>query len=68
MEGYEQTVEWCGRVAGGWLFRYRIFCNLEIALHEQECFAGAAGCLVTDDGQVKDLPGPLFMDMLRTLA
>ncbi|UVL83859.1 hypothetical protein LOY35_27485 [Pseudomonas sp. B21-028] len=68
VEGYQQVVELCGRVADGWLFRYRIHCSLNIPAHEQESFAGAAGCLVADDGLVRDLSGPMFMDMLRTVA
>lgn len=67
VDGYQQTVELCGRVASGWLFRYRIICSLDLPAHEQESFAGAAGCLVADDGQICDLPGPIFIDMLQTL-
>lgn len=67
VEGYQQTVEVCGRLPSGWLFRYRIVCSLDIPAHEQELFAGAAGCLVADDGQVHDLLYPMFMDMLRSL-
>lgn len=68
VDGYQQTVEPCGRVASGWLFRYRIICSLDIPVHEQESFAGAAGCLVNDDGLIRDLSGPVFMEMLHTLA
>lgn len=68
VDGYQQTVELCGRIASGWLFRYRVVCNLNVPVEEQESFAGAAGCLVTDDGQVKDLSGPVFMDMVRSLV
>lgn len=68
VDGYQQIVELCGRVASGWLFRYRIICNLDIPVLEQELFAGSVGCLVADDGQVRDLSGPMFMDMLHTLA
>lgn len=66
VEGYHQTVELCGRVTGGWLFRYRIICSLDIPAHDQASFAGALGCLVADDGEVRDLSGPMFMDMLHT--
>jgi len=68
VDGYHQTVELCGRVACGWLFRYRIICSLEIPAHDQESFAGAVGCLVADDGEIRDLSGPMFMDMLHMLA
>lgn len=68
VDGYQQTVEFCGRLPNGWLFRYRIVCSLDIPAHEQELFAGAAGCLVADDGQVHDLSGPMFMDVLLSLA
>jgi hypothetical protein len=68
VDGYQQAVELCGHIASGWLFRYRVVCNLNIPAQEQEFFAGAAGCLVTDDGQVEDLSGPVFMDMVLSLA
>lgn len=67
VDGYQQTVDLCGHVANGWLFRFGVVCNLNIPEVEQESFAGAAGCLVTNDGQVRDLPGPVLMDMLRAL-
>ena len=68
VDGYHQTVEMCGRVACGWLFRYRIICSVDIPEHDQESFAGALGCLVADDGEISDLSGPMFMDMLHMLA
>ncbi|WP_421546691.1 hypothetical protein [Pseudomonas sp. QD4] len=68
IDGYEQVVELCGRVAQGWLFRYRVVCRLNIASEDQELFAGAAGCVVTDEGQVRDLPGPAFMEVLLASA
>ena len=34
----------------------------------QESFAGAVGCLVADDGEIRDLSGPMFIDMLHMLA
>ena len=68
VDGYHQTVELCGRVACGWLFRYKIICSLDIPAHDQESFAGAVGCLVADDGEIRDLSGPMFMDMLHMLA
>jgi hypothetical protein len=68
VDGYHQTVEPCGRVAGGWLLRYIVHCSLDIAVDEQESFAGAAGCFVAGDGAVRDLSGPMFMDTLCTLA
>lgn len=67
VDGYHQTVEPCGRVAGGWLFRYIVHCSLEIPVDEQDSFAGAAGCFVADDGAVRDLSGPMFMDTLCKL-
>jgi hypothetical protein len=68
VDGYHQTVELCGRVACGWLFRYRIICSLDIPAYDQESFAGAVGCLVADDGEIRDLSGPMFIDMLHMLA
>lgn len=68
LDGYEQVVELCGRVAQGWLFRYRVVCRLNIASEDQELFAGAVGCVVTDEGQVTDVPGPAFMPMLLASA
>jgi len=67
VDGYHQTVEPCGRVAGGWLFRYIVHCSLEIPVDEQDSFAGAAGCFVADDGAVRDLSGPMFIDTLCKL-
>lgn len=64
LDGYHQTVELCGRVACGWLFGSRIISSLDIPAHDQESFAGAVGCLVADDGEIHDLSGPMFMDML----
>jgi hypothetical protein len=68
VDGYHQAVEPCGRVAGGWLFRYIVHCSLEIPVDERESFAGAAGCFVADNGAVRDLSGPMFMETLCTLA
>ena len=68
VDGYHQTVELCGRVACGWLFCYRIICSMDIPTHDQESFAGAVGCLVADDGEIRDLSGQMFMDMLHMVA
>ena len=68
VDGYHQTVELCGRVACGWLFRYRIISSLDILAHDQESFAGAVGCLIADNGEIRDLSGPMFMDMLHMQA
>lgn len=68
VDGYHHTVELCGRVACGWLFCYRIICSMDIPAHDQESFAGAVGCLIADDGEIRDLSGQMFMDMLHMVA
>ncbi|KQM46486.1 hypothetical protein ASE80_17175 [Pseudomonas sp. Leaf15] len=57
-----------GRVACGWLFRYKIIGSLDIPAHDQTSFAGAVGSLVADKGEIRDLSGPIFMDMLHMLT
>ncbi|ORC54200.1 hypothetical protein BZK31_26270 [Pseudomonas floridensis] len=57
-----------GRVAGGWLSRYIVHCSLEIPVDEQESFAGAVSCFIADNGAVRDISGPMFMDTLCTQA
>ncbi|WP_146749634.1 MULTISPECIES: hypothetical protein [unclassified Pseudomonas] len=68
VDGYYQTVEPCGGLASGWLFRYMIHYSLEISVDEQASFAGAAGCFFADGGAVQDLSGPMFINRLCTLA
>ena len=41
---------------------------MDIPTHDQESFAGAVGCLVADDGEIRDLSGQMFMDMLHMVA
>lgn len=69
-ESYKVTLAdaYCGRVACGWLFCYRIICSMDIPAHDQESFAGAVGCLIADDGEIRDLSGQMFMDMLHMVA
>jgi hypothetical protein len=67
VDGYRQTVIFRGRVPRGWLFGYRIVCDLNIPVEEQELFAGAGGCLVTDGGQLFDLAVPDFVGLAHEL-
>ena len=64
---YRLGFELSGSIGNEWLFAYRIHCVKDIPEEEQERFAGAGGFLVSEQGEVRDLSVPMFIEAERLL-
>ena len=64
---YRMGVVSRGKVVDGWLFSYQIRCLKDIPPDQWAKFAGAAGLVVTAQGAVRDLNGPMYFDAEKRL-
>ena len=64
---YRLGFELSGTIDDGWLFAYRLDCVQDIPEEEQECFAGAAGFIVSARGDLCELSVPLFIEAQQKL-